>query len=137
MWSNRNLDIVLATVTSVSRAHLTPNIFRQPKKGFTMLSAHSSFTRFSLQLLFVFFCLLLSTIILLSPIATAGPLRQATGIVINEVDADTPGSDTAEFVELFKFNLWWLSCYRLILALRLRSIWLSLISCVYDHNISR
>lgn len=66
-----------------------------------MLSAHSSFTRFSLQLLFVFFCLLLSTIILLSPIATAGPLRQATGIVINEVDADTPGSDTAEFVELF------------------------------------
>lgn len=52
------------------------------------------------QLLFVFFCLLLSILILLSPIASAGPLHQATGIVINEVDADTPGSDTAEFIEL-------------------------------------
>lgn len=66
-----------------------------------MPRARSFFMPRSLQLLLVFLCLLLSTMILLSPIATAGPLRQATGIVINEVDADTPGSDTAEFIELF------------------------------------
>jgi hypothetical protein len=66
-----------------------------------MLNARSSSSRLWLQLLFVLVCLLVSTFILLSPVASAGPLRQATGIVINEVDADTPGSDTAEFIELF------------------------------------
>ena len=66
-----------------------------------MLSACSSSSRLWLQLLFVLFCLLVSTLILLSPVASAGPLRQTTGIVINEVDADTPGSDAAEFIELF------------------------------------
>jgi hypothetical protein len=66
-----------------------------------MLSACSSSSRLWLQLLFVLSCLLVSTLILLSPSASAGPLRQTTGIVINEVDADTPGSDAAEFIELF------------------------------------
>lgn len=66
-----------------------------------MLRGHASCLPLHKALGFMVLCLLLSLLILLSPIANAGPLQQATTILINEVDADTPGSDTAEFVELF------------------------------------
>jgi len=52
-------------------------------------------------LLFALFCLFLTTFVFSSLPAHAGPLRQSTTLVINEVDANTPGTDTAEFVELF------------------------------------
>lgn len=66
-----------------------------------MTRGHSSFTLLYTTIGFIVLCLLLSLLILLSPIAKAGPLRQAAAVVINEVDADTPGTDTAEFIELF------------------------------------
>lgn len=50
---------------------------------------------------FVFFGFCLFAIAFFSQDASAGPLQQSTTLVINEVDADTPGSDTAEFIELF------------------------------------
>ncbi len=52
-------------------------------------------------LLFALLCFFLATLAFSSPNANAGPLRQSTTLVINEVDADTSGTDTAEFVELF------------------------------------
>lgn len=48
-----------------------------------------------------FFYLLLAAIAFFPQSATAGPLQQSTTLVINEVDVDTPGTDTAEFVELY------------------------------------
>ncbi len=52
-------------------------------------------------LLFALLCFFLATFVFSSPAANAGPLRQSTTLVINEVDANTLGTDTAEFVELF------------------------------------
>lgn len=61
----------------------------------------SSPTVFRSTLLFVFLCLLLSIIFLSIQTVNAGPLQQSTTLVINEVDADTPGTDSAEFIELY------------------------------------
>ncbi len=51
--------------------------------------------------LFALLGLLLTTLVFSSPTAQARPLRQSTTLVINEVDVNTPNTDTAEFVELF------------------------------------
>lgn len=51
--------------------------------------------------LFALLCLLLFLFVFSPQSANAGPLTQSAALVINEVDADTPGNDTAEFVELF------------------------------------
>ncbi|MEZ4734093.1 MAG: lamin tail domain-containing protein [Caldilineaceae bacterium] len=45
--------------------------------------------------------LLLTTVAFSPQVANADSLNRATALVINEVDADTPGSDTAEFVEIY------------------------------------
>lgn len=45
--------------------------------------------------------LLLATVVFSSQIVNADSLSRATALVINEVDADSPGSDTAEFVEIY------------------------------------
>ncbi|MEZ4869880.1 MAG: lamin tail domain-containing protein [Caldilineaceae bacterium] len=52
-------------------------------------------------LLFVLLLLFLATAVFPIPTANAGPLLQTTTLVINEVDADTPGTDTAEFIEIY------------------------------------
>ncbi|MCB0063017.1 MAG: hypothetical protein KDE19_12920, partial [Caldilineaceae bacterium] len=56
-----------------------------------------------LALLFVnISILILYSDILMIPTANANLLRaDPSALVINEVDADTPGDDTAEFVELY------------------------------------
>ena len=61
----------------------------------------SSPTLLSSTLFFLGLCLLLSILFFSSQTANAGPLQQSTTLVINEVDADTPGTDSAEFVELY------------------------------------
>ena len=50
---------------------------------------------------FILITLLTFALIFSSQTATAGPLRQSTTLIINEVDADTPSSDTAEFIEVY------------------------------------
>src|SRR6185369_10225897 len=36
-----------------------------------------------------------------APTPTPTPTPVATNVIINEIDADTPGTDTAEFIELY------------------------------------
>ena len=45
--------------------------------------------------------LVLGLLAALLPIAMAGPVLGAPTVLINEVDADTPGDDALEFIELY------------------------------------